>query len=220
DGEDIHEATDRIMAAICAEVARSRNGYPPPRQGEDGWWVRGPETAVLRPRHPAPAPEPVAEDAAEPAEGSPPLQVDIVLPDVDDLFEAIPEEVFSVAEAEEALEQQLRAIPFFRNLPASALEAVASQLQPGRHVRGEVVFREGEPGEAMYLVVSGQVEVLAGADQAPLAALGPGSFVGELALLLGEPRSATLRVVADSMLWSLHRRDLEVLLTEHPVIGV
>jgi predicted acylesterase/phospholipase RssA len=62
--------------------------------------------------------------------------------------------------------------------------------------------------------------VLAGADQSPLAALGPGSFVGELALLLGEPRSATLRVVADSMLWSLHRRDLDVLLTEHPVIGV
>ena len=44
--------------------------------------------------------------------------------------------------------------------------------------------------------------------------------MGELALLLGEPRSATLRVVADTMLWSLHRRDLDVLLTEHPVIGV
>ncbi len=83
-----------------------------------------------------------------------------------------------------------------------------------------MIFREGEPGETMYLVVSGQVEVLAGVDLAPLAALGPGSFVGELALLLGEPRSATLRVVADTTLWSLHRRDLDVLLTEHPVIGV
>jgi predicted acylesterase/phospholipase RssA/CRP-like cAMP-binding protein len=125
-----------------------------------------------------------------------------------------------VTEHEEALEQQLRAIPFFRNLPAGALEAVASQLQLEHHVRGDVVFREGEPGDTMYLVVSGQVEVLAGADRSPLAALGPGSFVGELALLLGEPRSATLRVVADTMLWSLHRRDLDVLLTEHPVIGV
>ena len=72
----------------------------------------------------------------------------------------------------------------------------------------------------MYLVVSGQVEVLAGADQAPLAALGAGSFVGELALLLGEPRSATLRVAADTWLWALHRADLDTLLTEHPVIGV
>src|SRR5207244_3246630 len=55
---------------------------------------------------------------------------------------------------------------------------------------------------------------------APLAALGPGSFVGELALLLGEPRSATLRVVADTWLWALRRADLDTLLTEHPVIGV
>jgi NTE family protein len=219
EGEDIHEATDRIMAAICAEVARSRTGYPPPRQGEDGWWVRAPETAVLRPRRPAPAPEAAVEEAAEPGDGSATLQIEVVLPAVDDVFEPISDEVTTVAEGEE-LEHQLRAIPFFRNLPAAALEAVASQLQPERHVRGEVVFREGEPGETMYLVVSGQVEVLAGADQSPLAALGPGSFVGELALLLGEPRSATLRVVADTMLWSLHRRDLETLLTEHPVIGV
>jgi 1-acyl-sn-glycerol-3-phosphate acyltransferase len=218
--EDIHEATDRVMAAICAEVARARTGFPAPRRGEDGWWVRAPETAVLRSRRPAPAPEAVEEVAAEPGDGAAPLQVDVVVPDVDDVFEEIPDEVITVAEGEEAREQQLRTIPFFRNLPAGALEAVASQLQPEHHVRGEVVFREGEPGETMYLVVSGQVEVLAGADQSPLAALGPGSFVGELALLLGEPRSATLRVVADTMLWSLHRRDLDVLLTEHPVIGV
>jgi len=220
--EDIHEATDRVMAAICAEVARSRTGYPPPRRGEDGWWVRAPETAVLRPRRPPAAPEATAEaeERAGSGDGSVPLQVDIVLPEVDDVFEEIRDEVMTVPETEEVLEQQLRAIPFFRNLPAAALEAVASQLQPEHHVRGEVVFREGEPGETMYLVVAGQVEVLAGADQSPLAALGPGSFVGELALLLGEPRSATLRVVADTMLWSLHRRDLDVLLTEHPVIGV
>jgi 1-acyl-sn-glycerol-3-phosphate acyltransferase len=61
DGEDVHEATDRIMAAICAEVARARTGYPPPRRGEDGWWVRSPGTAVLRsclpPSDENPAPE-------------------------------------------------------------------------------------------------------------------------------------------------------------------
>jgi 1-acyl-sn-glycerol-3-phosphate acyltransferase len=212
--EDVHEATDRIMTAICAEVASARTGYPRPRRGEDGWWVRAPESARLRScrRPPASADADAASPAAEPAA---PLQVDI-----DDVFEPLPDEVMTVPEGDEALEQQLRSIPFFRNLPATALEAVASQLQPERHSRGDVIFREGEPGETMYLVVAGQVEVLAGADQAPLAALGPGSFVGELALLLGEPRSATLRVVADTMLWALHRRDLDVLLTEHPVIGV
>ena len=219
--EDIHEATDRIMTAICAAVAEARTGYPGPRRGEDPWWVRPPETARLRScRRPSDSPETALEEAApEPGNPGSPLLV-YVVPEADDVFEAIPDEVMTVAEHEEALEQQLRAIPFFRNLPAGALEAVASQLQLEHHGRGDVVFREGEPGDTMYLVVSGQVEVLAGADQSPLAALGPGSFVGELALLLGEPRSATLRVVADTMLWSLHRRDLDVLLTEHPVIGV
>jgi 1-acyl-sn-glycerol-3-phosphate acyltransferase len=54
--DDIYEATDRIMAAIAACVARARAVYPqPPGPGDDGWWVRSPDTAVARPtvRHPA-----------------------------------------------------------------------------------------------------------------------------------------------------------------------
>ena len=49
--DDIRAATDRIMRAICAEVARARKLYPSVGflDGDDAWWVRGPETAVLRP---------------------------------------------------------------------------------------------------------------------------------------------------------------------------
>jgi 1-acyl-sn-glycerol-3-phosphate acyltransferase len=47
--EDVREATDRIMRAICAQVARAREIYPQaPEGGDDGWWVRAPETATLR----------------------------------------------------------------------------------------------------------------------------------------------------------------------------
>ncbi len=47
--EDVHEATDRIMAAICAQVARARELYPQrPAPAEDDWWVRAPDTARLR----------------------------------------------------------------------------------------------------------------------------------------------------------------------------
>jgi 1-acyl-sn-glycerol-3-phosphate acyltransferase len=47
--EDVHEATDRIMTAICRQVARAREIYPQaPGPGDDGWWVRLPETARLR----------------------------------------------------------------------------------------------------------------------------------------------------------------------------
>ncbi len=48
-GDDIRTATDRIMSAICAQVARARARYPRVEAGDDDWWVRAPETAVLRP---------------------------------------------------------------------------------------------------------------------------------------------------------------------------
>ena len=57
--DDVYDATDRIMGAIAACVARARTIYPQhPGPGEDAWWVRTPETAVLRPavRHEAAAP--------------------------------------------------------------------------------------------------------------------------------------------------------------------
>jgi 1-acyl-sn-glycerol-3-phosphate acyltransferase len=47
--EDVHAATDRIMAAVCTQVARAREIYPQsPGSGDDGWWVRSPDTARLR----------------------------------------------------------------------------------------------------------------------------------------------------------------------------
>ena len=124
------------------------------------------------------------------------------------------------------LEQRLRAIPFFRNLPIEALEAVASRLRPETYDQGAVVFRRGDPSDAMYLVESGQVDVLldgettAGDTREPLASLGPGSFVGELGLLLDEPRSATLVVAAEAELWALGRDDLDGLLEQFPSIAV
>ncbi|HVW31894.1 MAG TPA: 1-acyl-sn-glycerol-3-phosphate acyltransferase, partial [Acidimicrobiia bacterium] len=217
--DDVHEATDRIMAAICAEVARARTGYPGPRPGEDPWWVRGPESARLRSCRPVPGGGPDDLAPVDAGECPPPVGTMVgAAPDEDP--DALLVLGSTDGRGEQVLDQQLRTIPFFRNLPVEALEAVAAELEPQRFERGDIVFREGDPGEAMYLVASGQVEVLAGAEAAPLAALGPGSFVGELALLLGEPRSATLRVVADSELWALRRRDLDELLTEHPIIGV
>lgn len=65
--EDVYEATDRIMEAICAQVRRARELYPQqPKPGEDDWWVRPPESAVLRSTKKAPDPVEPAEPA-EPA---------------------------------------------------------------------------------------------------------------------------------------------------------
>jgi NTE family protein len=114
----------------------------------------------------------------------------------------------------------VRAVPFFRNLPSTTLEALIARLRPVRHRRGTVLFGAGDIGDTMYFVESGQLEALADVEAEPLALLGPGSFVGEIALLLDQPRSATVRVTADALLWELRRQELDHLLVEQPLIGV
>nr|WP_290665691.1 patatin-like phospholipase family protein [Ardenticatena sp.] len=117
----------------------------------------------------------------------------------------------------------LRRVPFFSLLPEQTLLAIARQLRRVSYSKGDIVFLQGEPGDAMYFIESGQVEVVASQEdgkETVLAQLGPGSFFGEVALLLGGTRSATVRVVIDAVLLQLHKDDLEALLHAHPVIAV
>ena len=80
---------------------------------------------------------------------------------------------------------------------------------------GTVLFRTGDPGDACYFVERGSLTVtnLPGGDV--LATLHDGSFVGELALLLGEPRSATVTAATDADLLELRREDMERLTATH-----
>lgn len=116
------------------------------------------------------------------------------------------------------LEERLRAIPFFRSLPGDRLQSLVSALRSEDHAAGATIFREGDAADALYLVETGLVEVRRQGE--PLAVLGPGSFVGELGLLLGEPRSADLVAGADTRLWVLHRAAVDELLEQHPALAV
>lgn len=122
------------------------------------------------------------------------------------------------------MNQNLKRVPFFVGLSDDALHAIQDRLVLKRYRKGETVFVEGAPGDSMYLVESGQVAVVMesknGGPETIIAYHGPGSFFGEMALLLGERRSATIRVVIDAELWQLHKSDLDALLRAHPNIGV
>ena len=88
----------------------------------------------------------------------------------------------------------LTSIAFFGGLDAAALEGLAATMRARRFKRGEVIFHIGDPGDALFVIVSGQVKISLPADtgeEAILATLGPGDVFGELALLDGAPRSAS-----------------------------
>jgi NTE family protein len=120
------------------------------------------------------------------------------------------------------MHQNLRRIPFFSELPGDVLKAISARLHLERYRKGEVVFFEGSSGDSMYLIESGQVKIVSNinGEERLFAYLGPGNFFGEMALLLGEPRSATIKVDIDAELWVLQRADMDELLEQYPAIAV
>jgi putative peptide zinc metalloprotease protein len=99
----------------------------------------------------------------------------------------------------------------FSTLDGERLRRLASRLKRFEVPAGTTIIRQDESGEECYLLQSGRVEVLArGApgDEYHLATLGPGSILGEAALLTDEPRNATVRALEPCTLLALRRADL------------
>jgi CRP-like cAMP-binding protein len=108
------------------------------------------------------------------------------------------------------------------HLPPEAIEALIARVRTRRFEPGAVVFRAGDPGEALYIVARGAVEVVedgAGATAAPIAALGPGSAFGEMALLSGEPRTATVRARGAAELLEIGKEDFQALVASDPALA-
>lgn len=104
----------------------------------------------------------------------------------------------------------LRQCGLFAGLDDTSLDLVASALRPRRFRRGETIFHAGDPGDALFVVASGQVKITIppddGSEPAILTTIGPGGFFGELALLDGARRSATA-VALDAVTTEVLRRD-------------
>jgi|RhiMethySRZTD1v2_1073278.scaffolds.fasta_scaffold186350_3 voltage-gated potassium channel len=98
------------------------------------------------------------------------------------------------------------------------LERVAALAHPVHFPQGQVIVREGEPGDEFYVVVDGTTRVTL--EDAPIADIGPGSFFGEMALLDGGERVATVTAITDVELLMLHRDEFnEMLLLAMPTIA-
>lgn len=112
----------------------------------------------------------------------------------------------------------LATIPFFAGLDPATLERVAASLRSRRFRRGEVIFHAGDPGDALFVIVAGDVKISLPSEtgeEAILATLRPGDVFGELALLDGAPRSASATAMSMAETVVLPRdRFLELIATE------
>lgn len=112
----------------------------------------------------------------------------------------------------------LRDISLFEHLTMKELLSVMDVLRSESTDEGEVIIREGESGDSLYIVLSGRLEVLRG--DKVVAELERGTHVGEMALLNSRPRSATVRTLNPTRLLVMTRQAFTELVRREPDLGV
>ena len=112
----------------------------------------------------------------------------------------------------------LKSVDLFRGLPGEELATIAEIAEEQPFAAGEPVFTEGEPGDALYLVVEGAVKVHRGDKQ--LAQIGIREVFGEMAMLDSEPRSASVTALKDAVLLKIGRDEFRDVLQERPEIAI
>jgi predicted acylesterase/phospholipase RssA/CRP-like cAMP-binding protein len=113
----------------------------------------------------------------------------------------------------------LRLNDFFNTLDPDLFVALETELEIIELPKGTTLFHAGDPGDAMFVIVRGVLEVSVPQSEGPalrLDMLDPGSMVGETALLTGRPRSATVSAVVDSEVISLSKSGFDRLAQGHP----
>jgi hypothetical protein len=111
----------------------------------------------------------------------------------------------------------LKGSEFFKNFPGADLAGIAALADVVHVEADEVVFEQGDDGDAFYMVVRGSVIVSRGATK--LATLGPREGFGEMSILDRETRSATITAAEDTTLLSLDRDSFDRIIEQNPVVA-
>jgi CRP/FNR family cyclic AMP-dependent transcriptional regulator len=114
---------------------------------------------------------------------------------------------------------QLKKIAMFAQLPDDEAAALAPLLRPRSLKANECLFWIGDRGEEFYIIQQGEIRITFpdhSGREITLATLEAGDFLGELALLDGEPRSATARAASDAVVLGLGQEDFHRFIREHP----
>jgi CRP/FNR family cyclic AMP-dependent transcriptional regulator len=116
----------------------------------------------------------------------------------------------------------LRGVPFFQELDPAELEMVSGLGPVVSYQKDMVLFREGDVGEAFYVVLDGAIRIskmIPGGRDETIAFIERGGFFGEMALVDDFPRSAGAVAYLDSLVLFIERRPILTLFREQPVVG-
>lgn len=113
------------------------------------------------------------------------------------------------------LRDLLRKVSFFEKCSDSELRHIIQQGYRQMLKPGDIICEENDPGDSFYIILSGLVEVFVESIGKQVATRKPGEFIGEMSLLLGTPRTATLRTLEDTILFVVDRENLKSLLEKH-----
>ncbi len=119
-----------------------------------------------------------------------------------------------------AAQQSVRKHPFLQLLDEEQLGKLLTQARLQRFGRGEKVIEQGGTGQSMFVLLQGEAEVFVGAHgaQTLVATLRTGDYCGEMSLLTGEPRSATVIARTDCEMWEIDKNTMGDLLQENEAL--
>ncbi|HET7437262.1 MAG TPA: cyclic nucleotide-binding domain-containing protein [Thermoanaerobaculia bacterium] len=140
----------------------------------------------------------------------------------DQLTASAPKADDSAGKTEPLFSRPVPKSPLFEVLSDEEREAIIKEMELESHEEGSVVIAEGDPGTSMYLITTGEVKVYTrgtgGTGSVYLAKLGEGDFFGEVSVLTGKPRTATITASQRTELLRLDKEKLDGLLPKHPGI--
>ena len=118
--------------------------------------------------------------------------------------------------------QLLKNVPLFAGLSQRQLGKLLVKLFEKEYPLGETIFMQGEPGKALFIVLTGKILIFRSGQEGEehLATLTAGSYFGELALIDDQPRSATVRAAEPSVLLILYKSDFDDLIEGHKAIAI
>lgn len=119
------------------------------------------------------------------------------------------------------ISEVLKKVPFFRTLGRDGIGFIVERLKFKPFENDEVICKAGDPGDKMFIIINGKVNVVVSSEDSEekvIASLGGGDYFGEMSLLTGEPRSASVITTEPSEMFILNKIDFDLIVERFPSI--